>query len=101
MIITIACEEGLVQVIAEPFTIDGSNEKFCVHRSEIGNDFKYSASHCTTGFRIDGGDTINATIENATKKWKQTNEDRMKEYLRIAFAKRKQLEMKMFESAAE
>jgi len=69
MIITIACEEGLVQVIAEPFTIDGSNEKFCVHRSEIGNDFKYSASHCTTGFRIDGGDTINEAIDNARKRW--------------------------------
>jgi len=69
MLFKIVCVDALIEVIGEPFTIDGSEDQFCVHRSEGLDSCKYNASHCKTGFRIDGGDTINEAIDNARKRW--------------------------------
>jgi len=63
------CEE---EVIAEPFTIDGTGENFAVHRA-IGTDAidkgLFAATHVDTGFAIARGDTIDETIAAARNAW--------------------------------
>ena len=78
MIIKIICNDALIEVIGEPFAIDGLEEQFCAHRSESLERCKYTASHCKTGHRIAVGETINGTIENAKKRWATMSADNIK-----------------------
>ena len=62
------CDE---EVIAEPFSVEGSNEKFAVHPA-IGLDIergKWVATHVDTGFAIGRGSTIDAAIEAGRAAW--------------------------------
>jgi hypothetical protein len=60
------------EVIAEPFDIDGSAEKFAVHaalgpdRAERG---QFAATHIETGFAIAFGDTVDEAIEAGRAAW--------------------------------
>jgi len=75
MRITVILASGKVsseEVIAEPFGIDGCDEKFAVHRS-IGDGFygsPWTATHVETGLCIAHGDTIDGTIEAGRAAWK-------------------------------
>lgn len=62
------CDE---EVIAEPFTVEGSTEQFAVHPA-VGRDVdrgKWVATHVDTGFAIGRGATIDAAIEDGRRAW--------------------------------
>jgi hypothetical protein len=71
------------EVIAEPFSIEGSNEKFAVHRAldadiDAGKE-AWSATHVETGFLIARGDSIDKAIANAKEVWLSKSLDEIQE----------------------
>lgn len=61
------------EVIAEPFAIEGTDEKFAVHRAldadlDAGRP-DWSATHIETGFAVGRGYTIDEAIESARAAW--------------------------------
>ena len=74
MRITIEGNVGPCEVIAEPFSIEGSEESFAVHqtlpRQVIEMEAKpFTATHVDTGFAIARGDTIDEAIAAAKEVW--------------------------------
>lgn len=62
------CEQ---EAIAEPFSIEGSDEQFAVHQA-LGADVEkglFTATHVATGFAIARGNTIDEAIEAARAAW--------------------------------
>lgn len=60
------------EVIAEPFEMPGSTQQFAVHQAlgfDEGSRGRFAASHVETGFAIAFGETPEAAIEAARKKW--------------------------------
>jgi acyl-CoA reductase-like NAD-dependent aldehyde dehydrogenase len=72
MRIVLAGLAGDVEVVAEPFEIEGSREEFGVHptlKLDVLEHGKWTASHVETGFRVASGDTIDAAISAARETW--------------------------------
>jgi hypothetical protein len=69
-------------VIAEPFSVAGSEERFAVHRA-IGLDVKekgaWSATHVETGFRLASGDTIDDAIAACRLVWASKSPEQIAE----------------------
>ncbi len=60
-----------VEVIGEEFSIDGTDERFIVHRS-LANDYGVSlwiGTHLATSFICGRGDTIDGAIANSRERW--------------------------------
>lgn len=69
------------EVICEPFSIDGTDEKFVVHR-HLSNDRDaelYCATHLATSFSFGYGSSIDGAIEHGRARWatKTPDEHRM------------------------
>jgi len=81
-VITVSGHVAGEEVIAEPFTIEGSAEKFAVHRS-IGdslNDYeRWSATHVETGLSIAYGKTIDDAIARGRLAWLSRTPEEIKE----------------------
>lgn len=59
------------EVIGEEFSIDGTDERFIVHRS-LSNDYGISlwiGTHLETSFICGRGDTIDEAIANSRSRW--------------------------------
>lgn len=60
-----------VEVIGEEFAIDGTDERFIVHRS-LSNSYclpLWNATHLATSFICGRGDTPDEAIANARERW--------------------------------
>lgn len=79
-----------VLVIAEAFVIEGSAEKFGVHRSfgAVTDMEMWTASHVETGFRVGGGDTLDQAIESARRNWASRTLEQIGAALAVARATR-------------
>jgi hypothetical protein len=69
MRLVITGEISNIEVIAEPFEIDGSSDQFAVHPAIGFVAEVWSATHIATGFSIGAGDTIDEAIADARTKW--------------------------------
>jgi hypothetical protein len=74
MRITIEGNICALEVIAEQFSIEGSDEVFAVHQTMAGQIIDgglpaFTACHVGTGFAIARGHTIDEAIENGRHVW--------------------------------
>lgn len=71
------------EVIAEEFSIDGTDEKFIVHMTIDYLRKPFVATHLETSQIVGEGDTIDGAIDNARMRWSAASpediEDRLKE----------------------
>lgn len=69
------------EVIAESFTIEGSDEQFAVHHA-LGADAvergRFAATHVDTGFAIARADTIDGAIEAGRAAWAARTPEQVK-----------------------
>jgi len=81
-----SCDFADVLVIAEPFAIEASGERFGVHRAIGTNQDReeWTASHAETGFRVGGGDTLDQAIEAARRNWTSRTPGQIEDVLSVA-----------------
>lgn len=81
------------EVIAEQFSIAGSDHAFGVHHTTIENidrgDFEFSATHVATGMRIAQGKTIDACITAARLAWQSKTPEELEASIAKAMALKK------------
>lgn len=71
MRLTIVARDRNEEVIAEPFAIRGTVEKFAVHHA-LSEDVLFGAwvaTHIDTGFAVARANTIDGAIESARHAW--------------------------------
>jgi hypothetical protein len=83
------CDE---EVIGEPFSIEGVEERFAVHASLRSDHWiaPWTASHVDSGFAVARGDTIDGAIAAARKRWAEMPADRIAEAKKRVMAFRAQ-----------
>lgn len=71
MRITFSAPDRNLEVIAESFEIDGSDEKFAVHPALPGDEHRgrFVATHIDTGYAIGRAATIDGAIKAGCKAW--------------------------------
>lgn len=75
----IACDSRDEEVIAEPFEIAGTDERFAVHPAIKGDEWRgaWTATHIDTGFSIGRADTIDGAIDAGRKAWAAATPDQI------------------------
>jgi len=88
MRLTISGYRAVVLVIAEPFEIEGSEEKFAVHRTYGDEQIlwygEWTATHVETGFRVGAGATCDDAIAAARRNWAERTPQQLEDALRFA-----------------
>lgn len=77
---------GDVEVLAEEFSIVGTEEVFIVHHSLNDDGSSYTATHSTSGFKIGCGNTIDEAIANGTKRWLDAGPEKRAVAMKTALA---------------
>lgn len=70
------------EVIAEEFSIPGTDEKFIVHMTIDYMRKPFVATHVDTSNVVGEGETIDAAIENAKERWSKASPEKIAEGLR-------------------
>lgn len=83
MRIIIVANDRNEEVIAEPFEIEGSSEKFAVHRALRADQYRgdYVATHVETSFAVSRADTIDGAIAAARRNWLAATPEQIAEKL--------------------
>lgn len=86
MRIMIIASDRNVEVVAEPFEIEGSTEKFAVHGALPADWCRgdWVATHIETSFAVGRADTVDGAIADARAKWVAATPETIAKLMKLA-----------------